>query len=413
MLDLVRPLRRSGAPVAGRGYRAPLRVCQVVGYDLAETGGVKHHAVQLANALRAGGDEVTIIGPSSRPLTEPGQHGFRGVIKVASRSSGSNSAIGAFIEPWRVHAFFRRHAFDVVHVHEPLLPTLAYYALWSSRRAAHVATFHSFTETPSRRMVAFGRLATAVQAPQFQLSTAVSDSAARHARSAWSWPHPMTIVPNGVPVETFVPPDQQREPGPARLLFVGRLSDPRKGFAQLRAAFLGLRARGLQVTLDVVGDLDGAREPTPGLTYHGSLPLADLVERYRRCDIFVAPSTGMESFGIVLLEAMAAGRPIVCSDIEGYRGTVTAEGAWISPPGDVQGLESRLAALVLRPQLWSVMGEVNRRRAQLFAWDRIAAEMRFTYLEAVARRSHHLLGARQRPLIAALGNPVTSRSALD
>ena len=394
VLDLASRSEWAAALVWSRGYRAPLRICQVVGYDLAETGGVKHHAVQLARALRTGGDQVTVIGPSSRPLTDAGQHAFPGVLKVWSRSSGSNSSIGMFIDPWRVHAFFRRNHFDVIHVHEPLLPTLAYYALSSSRAAAHVGTFHSFTETPSRRLIAFGRLASAIQAPRVQVSTAVSEAAARHARASWSWPGPLQIVPNGVPVEAFVPPDRPREPGPTRLLFVGRLSDPRKGFAQMREAFLRLRARGFRVTLDVVGDLGGGQAPlpTPGLNYLGSLPLAKLIACYQRCDIFVAPSTGMESFGIVLLEAMAAGRPVVCSDIEGYRSTVTADGAWLSPPGDVQALESRLAALVVRPDLWPVMGEANRHRAQQFAWDRVAADTRSVYLEAVVRRAHRQFG---------------------
>ena len=396
VFDLASPSEWAPAAVSSREYRAPLRICQVVGYDLAERGGVKHHAVQLARALRAGGDRVTVIGPSSRPLTDADQHGFPGVLKVWSRSSGSNSSIGMFINPWQVHAFFRCNHFDVVHVHEPLLPPLAYYALASSRAAAHVATFHSFSETPSRRLLAFGRLASAVQAPQVQVSTAVSEAAARHARASWSWPSPLQIVPNGVPVELFVPPEHPREPGPTRLLFVGRLSDPRKGFTQMREAFLRLRARGFGVTLDVVGDLGGGQAPlqTPGLNYLGSLSLADLVERYQRCDIFVAPSTGMESFGIVLLEAMAAGRPVVCSDIEGYRSTVTAEGAWLAPAGDVQGLESRLAALAVRRDLWPVMGEVNRRRAQQFAWDRVAADTRSAYLEAVGRRTHRQLSRR-------------------
>jgi phosphatidyl-myo-inositol alpha-mannosyltransferase len=393
LFDLAGPSEWAATPVWSRDYRAPLRICEVVGYDLAETGGVKHHAVQLARSLRAGGDQVTVIGPSSRPLTDPDQHGFPGVLKVWSRSSGSNSALGLWIDPWRVHAFFRRNQFDVVHVHEPLLPPLAYYALSSSRAAAHVGTFHSFTETPSRRLLAFGRLASAVQAPRFQVSTAVSEAAARHARASWSWPDPLHIVPNGVPVDVFVPPAHEREPGPARLLFVGRLSDPRKGFAQIHEAFLRLRARGLRVTLDVVGDVGGgeAPPPTPGLNYLGSLPLANLVACYQRCDIFVAPSTGMESFGIVLLEAMAAGRPVVCSDIEGYRSTVTADGAWLSPPGDAAALESRLAALVARPDLWPVMGEANRRRAQQFAWDTVAADTRSIYVEAVARRAHRPL----------------------
>jgi phosphatidylinositol alpha-mannosyltransferase len=390
ILDRERSAAWVAASVRSRGHRAPLRICQVVGYDLAETGGVKHHAVQLARALRAGGDQVTVIGPTSRRLIDSDHRGFPGVVRVVSRSSGSNSSIGLFIDPFRIQEFFRRNPFDVVHVHEPLLPPLAYYALWSSRSAAHVGTFHAFTEAPSRRLQTLGRLVSAIQAPRFEVGTAVSEAAARHARESWSWRDPLHIVPNGVPVEVFVPPGHARDPGPTRLLFVGRVSDPRKGFAEIREAFRRLRARDLRVTLDVVGDVGGGRAPlpTPGLNYLGSVPLANLVELYQRCDIFVAPSIGMESFGIVLLEAMAAGRPVVCSDIEGYRSTVTLEGAWLTPPGNVEALENRLAALVARPDLWPAMGRANRRRAEHFAWEVVAADTRSAYLEAVSRSAY-------------------------
>jgi len=136
------------------------------------------------------------------------------------------------------------------------------------------------------------------------------------------------------------------------------VGDPRKGLRHLLVAYDQLRARGVAATLDIVGELGGATPPSPrhGLTYHGPLHLADLLAHYRACDVFVAPSTGQESFGIVLLEAMACGRPVVCSDIEGYRRTVDPQGALLLPPGDADALAQGLAELAGQPARRQRMG---------------------------------------------------------
>src|SRR5262249_50834561 len=140
----------------------------------------------------------------------------------------------------------------------------------------------------------------------FDRGIAVSPAAARFARAAWS--RPLALIPNGVDTNTFKPLGpakcaSARGRRGARLLFVGHFRDPRKGLATLIDAFGRLRQRGAEVTLDVVGDGDprtlGALPQ--GIKFHG--PVASdsaLAEHYHRCDVFVAPSLGMESFGIVL-----------------------------------------------------------------------------------------------------------------
>src|SRR5262249_47997027 len=122
--------------------------------------------------------------------------------------------------------------------------------------------------------------------------------------------------------------------GPLRLLFVGNWRDPRKGLPVLLDAYRRLLAAGERVTLDVVGQgTPDERHALPGVTLQGSIGIEHLLaDRYRACDVFVSPATGQESFGIVLLEAMACGRPVVCSDIRGYRDVVDAEGARLVPP---------------------------------------------------------------------------------
>ncbi|MEP6778630.1 MAG: glycosyltransferase family 4 protein, partial [Gemmatimonadaceae bacterium] len=174
--------------------------------------------------------------------------------------------------------------------------------------------------------------------------------------------------------------------GVLRLLFVGRLSDERKGLGVLLEAFARLRARGIPVELDAVGEQAGAPLPpvVPGFRYHGAVTLAELVERYRACDVLVAPSTGQESFGIVLLEAMASGRAIVCSDIEGYRQVVDDQGAVLVKPRDANALEAAIANLALDPARLARMGDWNRRRSTAFDWLALAPRVRSEYEAAIA-----------------------------
>ncbi|HEY6033843.1 MAG TPA: glycosyltransferase family 4 protein, partial [Kofleriaceae bacterium] len=314
----------------------------MVTYDLAAPGGgVKHHAQQLATALRRGGDHVTIVGPASAPIDEPFTHGFSGVINIPA--NGSDNQLGIFVQPWQVARFFRRNAFDVIHIHEPAQPALSYWSVWATRSVPHVATFHAYAEAEAKAFTLTRQLWGRTMFPWFQRAIAVSEAAATYASAVWK--RPLAIIPNGVPTNVFAAAPVKPHAGPVKLLFVGRLGDTRKGAPYLFDAYRMLRERGVDVSLDVAGELGNA-EPPPaidGLTYHGAVSLPRLVELYRDCDVFVAPSTGQESFGIVLLEAMASAKPIVCSDIAGYRQVATTDGAHLVPPKSAVALADAIA----------------------------------------------------------------------
>jgi phosphatidyl-myo-inositol alpha-mannosyltransferase len=352
----------------------------IVGYDLSEPGGVKHHAQELAHSLRMRGDHVSVVGPSSGPVVGNHVVAFKGVWRAVS--NGSDNAFGLLVAPWQVWWYFRRHRFDVIHIHEPLLPSLAYWAIWATPRTPHVATFHAFGEHRPAALRAAERLGALTLYPLVQGAIAVSSAAADYAANTWS--RPITIIPNGVSTQLFSPA-QITPSHTLRLLFVGRLSDERKGIAYLLDAFRAARQAGVAVTLDVVGENHG--EPigaVEGVTFHGRLPLDQLVERYRACDVFVAPSTGQESFGIVLLEAMACGKAIICSDIEGYRSTAAHEGALLVPPRDVGALALAIETLATDPAGVLRMGEFNRARALPYDWTCVADRLRDEYLLAIA-----------------------------
>lgn len=374
--------------------KRPLNVCVVCTYDIAEDGGVKHHAFSVAHALRRRGDNVSVIGPSTRPLNEPDVHGFGGVMNF--QANGSGNAFGILVNPFKLRRFFAEKQFDVIHVHEPLNPAIGYWASWLAPRTPHVATFHAYGEREALGLKIARAFAAPAVRPFYQRSIAVSEPARRWAEP--SWKRPLTIVPNGVSIKQFRPDARpHREEGPLRLLFVGKLIDPRKGFSYLTEAYARLRARGVAVELDVVGDGgtgDGLPD-LPGLAYHGSVPLARLAEMYRDCDVFVAPSTGQESFGLVLLEAMATARPIVCSAIEGYKQVADQHGARLVPPRDPLAIERAIVELAGDPLLRWRMGVWNRNRAETFDWDHIAQRVRDEYLMAIdmVRRGAYVLPA--------------------
>jgi phosphatidylinositol alpha-mannosyltransferase len=364
-----------------------MRVCILVPYDLVEEGGVKRHAFNLAAALRAGGDDVTIAGASSAPQNTPGVVSFGGIANLANNHS--ENRVGFWTSPWKMRRFFKQERFDVVHVMEPLVPFISAYGTMLSHESAHVTTFHAFCEKEGLASRICRALGGPVIFPRIHRGIAVSRPAERYARPQWKQ-RDLAIIPNGVSVGTFRgTPQDDSEGRPLRLLFVGHWRDKRKGLGDLLIAFHRLRARGLDVTLDVVGaGPTGEKSPElAGVTFHG--PLGDdkrLAQHYQACDIFVAPSLGAESFGMVLLEAMAAARPIVCTGIEGYSQVVSDENARMVQPGDVAELEAALAELAQNPLRRRKMAETNRRRAEAYDWSQIARRVREEYVLAMALR---------------------------
>jgi phosphatidylinositol alpha-mannosyltransferase len=359
----------------------------VVPYDLSEPGGgVKHHALGLARVLRDRGDTVVVAGPASQPVRESNVVGFRGVSDV--QFNGSANRIGIFVNPRSVRRFLRQNPFDVIHVHDPLVPALPYWMAWLSGRVPKVCTFHAFAEQPTLGLRVGHRLAAPWLLPRYKRAMAVSLPAQHFVSKVWL--RPLSIVPNGVHTDVFTPgPDfgmarRVDTDHPLRLFFCARLSDERKGFADLLGAYTLLRERRIPVTLDVAGEAAGPVPPNlPGLTYHGPVSRSALVKRFQTCDVVVAPSTGQESFGIILLEAMASGRAIVCSDIEGYRQAVDAQGAYLIPRRSPESLMAAIADLAHDPERRRTMAIANRNRALHFDWTRLTAHVRSQYLMAM------------------------------
>jgi len=381
-------------PATDRGVPR-LRICIVVPYDLADAaGGVKHHAVQLARLLRRDGHSVVILGASSKKIDDPHVSGIGGIVNIPS--NGSDNKLALFASPFRMRKFFRENKFDVIHVHEPPVPSLSYWTAWLTPGVPKMGTFHAFQESPPLGLRILAQLTRAIQYPFLDHAVAVSQPAARWASHAWK--RPLPIVPNGIPVDVFTPglrPAQSRNE--RRILAIGRLSDERKGIATILEAYARLRANDARWKLDVVGENPSSPKlpRMDGLTYHPPLPLRELVDRYRDCDVFTAPSTGQESFGIVLLEAMATGKPIVCSDIEGYRQVADPAGAVLVPPRDVTALAVALESLMSDEPRRRAMSAFNLAHVRQYDWQAVARAVVDQYLVTI---ENHRVRRGQAPL---------------
>lgn len=359
-------------------------------------GGVTEHVHHTAVELRRRGHQVTVI-------TSRFRGGTRDHLPDVERI-GYNLLIpfnGAFVDlavGWRLRGqlrgLLRRHDFDVLHTHAPLVPTLPLIAV-ETAECPQVGTFHT-TGGPSRMLEAFrGALETRLR--RLDARIAVSETA--RAFAGHYFPGDYHVIPNGVDVERFHPGvcpfEEWREPGRVNVLFVGRL-DPRKGVHVLLQALPEIvRRTGGRARLLVVGDsyLRGRFEASvpPALRDHvrflGHVPAADLPRWYATGDVFVSPATGNESFGIVLAEAMAAGRAVVASDIPGYRTVVTPSvNGVVTPPGDPAALAAAVADLAADPERRAALGANGRERALEFAWPRVTDRIEAVYREALARR---------------------------
>jgi phosphatidylinositol alpha-mannosyltransferase len=359
-------------------------------------GGVTEHVHHTAIELRRRGHQVTIITSRFRRGEAPSDPEVERIgynLLIPFNGAFVDLAVGIRLRS-QLRSLLKRHAFDILHTHAPLVPTLPLIAV-ETAECPQVGTFHT-TSGPSRLIEAFLGPLTA-RMKRLDARIAVSETARDF--TAQYFPGEYLVIPNGVDTERFHPSvepfPEWRDPDRVNLLFVGRL-DPRKGVQVLLDALPEVitRTRG-RARLLVVGDsyLRGRFEASvaPAARAHvhflGHVPSHDLPRWYATGDIFVSPALGHESFGIVLAEAMASGRAVVASDIPGYRSVVQpGVNGVVSPPGDVPALARAIAALVEDPERRAALAQRGRARALEFAWPHITDRIEAVYRDVLARR---------------------------
>jgi len=374
-----------------------LKVALVTPYDHAHPGGVREHIRHLDRQLQRLGHEVRVLAPSS--------DGCDGLDSNVIRVSGmvvpvpiSGSIARISVSPGayrRIKQILNAHRFDVVHVHEPLTPVLPLAVLRHSR-AVNVGTFHAYRESSAAY-----HYTKPILEPFFdRLDCRIAVSAAARDMVATYFPAEYVIIPNGIDFERFggasVAPLERYDDGRPCILFVGRLEE-RKGFEYLLRAFERVVQEIPRARLLVVGGYDkddkadfvryARKHGLSGVRFVGWVRDDKLPHYYRSANVFCAPSTGFESFGIVLLEAMAAGVPIVASDIAGYRSVVTdgKEGVLV-PPANVSALASALIELLSSPERRQRMGLAGRETARRHDWATVSSQVARVYEELVERR---------------------------
>ncbi len=362
-----------------------MRVLLTTPYDLAVPGGVNRHALGLLDALGRRGVDVRLLGPSSTDgAATDGRIRTVGRVSVKSLNGASSRVTLDWRIGARVRSQLREFRPDVIHLQEPFLPLLNTFCLASAGPAACVGTFHTYSETSRGYLWAWPYCRWA--AGKLRARIAVSESALEFA--ARYHPGSYRVVPNGIrPPE----PDRRREEGgpgrPARLLFVGRADEPRKGFGVLLDAIRRLHAETpgeFQLTVAGPG-ADGWRERAEGLPVRmtGRLTDAELATEYRAADLCVVPSRGGERFGLVALEALAHGVPVIASRIRGYADWLAeAEVGCLVAPGDAEALAEALREVVRAPETHATWARRGPEVAAGYGWDLIAARVMEIYESA-------------------------------
>jgi len=362
-----------------------MKIGLVCPYIYPDGGGVAQHVGYLYENLRLRGHDVRILTASHGP-----QRASEGdVIRLGvGFSVPTNGSVGTLTFSPRylsqIRAMLEREQFDLLHFHEPFVPFLSLFLLREST-SVNVATFHAYGGfSPSYE---FGRRFLGGYASRLHGRIAVS-AAARHFIDRF-FPGDYKVIPNGVDKPRFerAVPIARWQDGTRNLLFVGR-HEPRKGLLELLKAYRLLRKTGCDCRLLVVGTGPQEREARryvatrrlQGVEFLGRVSDAEKAQLFRTADIFVSPATGGESFGIVLLEAMAAGAPIVCSDIHGYKGVVRRgrEGLLV-PPRRPKPLAGAIATLLNDEPRRRAMGAAGQLRAEEFSWPRVTERVEAYY----------------------------------
>ncbi len=371
------PVAIGAAPSRQEDGRPPLKVGIVSPYGYPHPGGVNEHVRHTYQSMRRMGHDVWII--TSRYGRERESEGH--IIRLGTGYAfPANGSMGRLTLSWRfkqrARELLAEHRFDILHFHEPFVPFLSPTVLDQSE-TVNIGTFHAFGGfSPSywvgKRFA--GRLAGLLHG-----RIAVS-GAARHFISRY-FPGDYRIIPNGVDLDRFADaePFEELRDGTLNILFVGRFEE-RKGLIHLLKAYHRLRKRHVDARLLVIGTGPKAREyrrfvglrGVRDVEWLGHVSDDDKARYFASADIFCSPATGQESFGIVLLEAMAAGIPIVASDIHGYKNVMQrgVQGLLVEPRNP-RALAAALYKLAGDPDLRHRMGEEGRLRAPDYSWDRV------------------------------------------
>lgn len=352
-----------------------MRIGIVCPYSFDEPGGVQAHILDLAREFIAQGHEVRVLGPCSAD-TEIPDFVVRGGRSVPVPYNGSVARLSFGPRMMRItRRFIREGNFDILHIHEPNSPSYSMFALFMAEGPI-VATYHA--SSASSRLL---HLALPVLRPQLEkirAGIAVSEMARRWQVEQMGGDP--VLIPNGVDTSLFARARRTDTTAdePPEIVFLGRIDESRKGLDILLRALARLDR---EVRCTVIGG--GARREVTGVDFVGRVSDADKAEILGRADIYVAPNTGGESFGIVLVEAMAAGCAVVASDLEAFSLVVDSESdtpaGLLFQTGSDRDLAEKLRALIDAPTTRAALVAAGQRRAAHYDWSTVADRIMTVY----------------------------------
>jgi phosphatidylinositol alpha-mannosyltransferase len=367
-----------------------VRVGLVCPYSWDVPGGVQSHVRDLARVLRARGYSVGVLAPGERS-TDPdeGVETVGRTVPVPYNGSVARLAFGPRVAA-RTRRWLREGEFDLVHVHEPGTPSLSLLALWASEQPV-VATFHTATQ----RSRAMASVASLVRPSMEKISARIAVSEVARETLVKHVSGEPVVIPNGVdhaalshaPVQ-----EQWRRPGPT-IAFLGRVDEPRKGFAVALDAFSDVRRRRPTARLIVAGPVADPDRVVPhslreSVHMLGVVSDADRARLLRSSDVFIAPNTYGESFGIVVVEAMAAGAAVVASDLPAFRAILGAtETGLLFPVGDAPAAAGLIDSLLADDSARSELGARATLEAKRYDWAQVIVDIEGVYKVVLPPRS--------------------------
>jgi phosphatidylinositol alpha-mannosyltransferase len=361
-----------------------MRIGLVCPYSWDVPGGVRSHVADLAVALSDHGHEVSVLAPVDDPDDLPAWVADGGR-PIAIRYNGSVARLSFGVKATRrVRGWIRDGDFDILHVHEPVAPSLSILALWVARGPV-VATWHSSHDRS--RIMSAGYYVGQTAMEKVRGRIAVSEDARRTLVTHLGGD--AVLIPNGVRVAAFASHDRLPDVDPDRpaMLFLGRMDEPRKGLAVLMAALPAIVAAvpKVQVLIAGPGDIDEQRAEVPqdahaNVRFLGRISDEEKARALRSVDVYVAPHTGGESFGIVLVEAMAAQAAVVASDLPAFR-RVLEDGVSgrLFPNGDAGALADAVVEVLSDPLLREGYVRAADIRVREFDWDHVVDDVIAVY----------------------------------
>ncbi len=372
-----------------------MRILLVSPFDFGYPGGVNEHVTQLDRQFRTMGHQTRIIAATSPDVGEMDDgHVYRlgMAVPIPSNESMARVTFSPAVT-WKVRQFMRGERFDVVHLHEPLTPMLCPAVLLYSD-VANVGTFHA--ARPHNVMYMYLKPVLDLFFDKLDARVAVSEAAREFVDSYF--PAEYEIVPNGISLDRF---HERAEPlprfmdGRPNILFVGRYNESRKGFRYLIRAMPMIRSQFPDARLIVVGQGISdryehflAQHGITDVVFSGFVSADELPRYYASADVFVAPSTGRESFGLILLEALASGKPVVASAIAGYSGVIRngVDGVLVEPK-NAQALALAIVRVLADANLRQRLVTSGQEHVQQFSWPVVADKLLDVYQRAIASRS--------------------------